>query len=252
MDDSRLAASPPPRLIAALSAIVVYFLLQLATGLLVGAIFAITHAASEGLAQMQAQLRDPQMRIALTVIILPVSCVLSIGVFRLWFKGPWKTRGRQGIGLSRLPWPQALLHLLLGMLAMVAGGMLTLLISRGHVPVQDISQIMEHASLPLKIGLALTAVTLVPLAEEILFRGILLPSLVRHLPVAVAVAIDAGLFALVHLPDFGWRPEGMVALALLGVVCCWRRIRTGSIFGSVAVHAGNNLLAMVLLISAYH
>lgn len=249
MQDAR---ATPPRLLAALGAIVVYFLIQLAAGVLVGLAFALVHGDAGSAAQVRALLRNPHERITLVVTSLPVSCVLSVLVFRFWFRRPWRGGGNLGIGIRPIRVPAFAMQLLLGMATLLLGGMLTLLVTGGHPPMQDVRQIMGEASLPLRLALALTAVVLVPLVEEILFRGILLPSLLRHMPVLAAVSMDAVLFALVHLPDFGFKPGGLLALALLGGVCCWRRLKTGSIYAAVAVHAGNNLLAMLALVLARH
>lgn len=252
MDEAQPTTTPAASLFAGIGAIVVYFLIQLATGVVVGIAYAATHVLHEGPAHMQALLRDPHTKIVLTVIILPIACVLSVLLFRAWFARQWRAAGDTGIGLRRTPLPAFAKNLLIGMLVLVAGGLLTKLVARGHLPDQDIHQVMQHASLAWQIGLGLSLVTLVPLAEEILFRGILLPSLARYMPIGVAVGVDAVLFALVHLPDFGWRPEGLPALALVGGVCCWRRLKTGSLYSSIAVHAGNNLLAILITLATVH
>lgn len=250
MDDTRAAPATPPRMLAAVGALAVYFLMQFAVGVLVGIGFALAHGITGG-AQLQAMLREPHVRIELVVFTLPLSCVLSILVLRLWFRRQWLADAGTGIGIRPIRVSAFAGQMLLGMAALLLGGVLTLLVTGGHPPVQDIRQIMGASSLPLRLGLALTAVTLVPLVEEILFRGILLPSLLRHMPVMVAVTVDAAMFALVHLPDFGWKPGALVGLALLGGVCCWRRLKTGSIYSAVAVHAGNNVLAMLVLLFAH-
>ena len=252
MHETRSSMPMPPRLRAALGAIAVYFLIQIATFIVVGIAYALIHLASATPAHLQDLLRDPHTRILTVVVALPVSCALSLLVLRAWFHRQWKAGAHVGIGIRPIRLSAFTANVLLGIATLFASGLLTLLVSRGHPPVQDIRQIIAQAALPMRLVLALTAVALVPLVEEVLFRGILLPALIRHLPVLAAVAIDASLFALVHLPDFDWKPQGLLGLALVGGVCCWRRLKTGSIFSSVAVHAGNNLLAMVVLLSAAH
>lgn len=245
-------APAPPRLLAAIGAIVLYFLIQLATGIVVGVVFVLAHMGTGNPVHAKALMHDPQTRILLVAVTLPISCMLSILVFRAWFGRLWHFGDNIGVGVRPTSIAGFALQMLLGVATALCGGMLTYLLSRGHPPAQDIAQIMHHTPLSLRVLLALSTITVVPLVEEILFRGILLPSLIRHMPVVAATIVDASLFALMHLPDFHWKPQDLLALFLVGIVCCWRRLKTGSIYSSVAVHAGNNLLAMIFLVTAFH
>ncbi|KGI77636.1 CPBP family intramembrane glutamic endopeptidase [Oleiagrimonas soli] len=259
MDDTPIdlpAVEPPPspdapRLRFALGAIVLYFLIQAFTGFLVGMVFMMVEMVANGVHDPKAVLQSPDTRMLLLLMILPLSCLASILVFRLGYRRVWRTAGHEGLAVRPIRPTQFSLHVLLGIATGIVGSMLTYLLTQGHPIGQDIGKLMLHTSLPMRLGLGLLVVTLVPLAEEILFRGILLPALIRHMPIALAVAIDACLFAAIHLPDLGWKPQGLLALALVGAVCCWRRLKTGSIYSAVAVHAGNNLLAMVALIASH-
>ncbi|RAP57570.1 CPBP family intramembrane glutamic endopeptidase [Oleiagrimonas sp. MCCC 1A03011] len=241
-----------PRLRMALGAIALYFLIQAGVGFVVGMVFMIVQIATTGVHDPKIALHDPNVRTMLLLIILPLSCLLSVFVFRKGYRSSWRIPGAGGLAVRPIPAAQFSMQVLLGLGTAIVGGMLTYLLSRGHPVGQDISQLMQQTSLPMKVGLGLIVVSVVPLAEEILFRGILLPALMRHMPVALAVGIDASLFAAIHLPDLGWKPQGLLALGLVGLVCCWRRLKTGSVYSAVAVHAGNNLLAMVMLIAAGH
>jgi membrane protease YdiL (CAAX protease family) len=96
---------------------------------------------------------------------------------------------------------------------------------------------------------------LTPLCEEWLFRGYLLPGIA-----AVgsgsrgAIVLTSLLFLVPHL--VGWSFQGNLAtnarsvyppvLFGLGLVLGYVRVRSGSLPGSVLVHAGNNALSTVL------
>jgi membrane protease YdiL (CAAX protease family) len=85
------------------------------------------------------------------------------------------------------------------------------------------------------------AVTLGPLAEELIFRGFLQPVAVRSLGAAAGVAVASAPFALLHGPQYGWSWRHIlllfVASAAFGVV----RHRTGSTAAAAGMHAAYNL-----------
>jgi membrane protease YdiL (CAAX protease family) len=82
---------------------------------------------------------------------------------------------------------------------------------------------------------------IVPLFEELLFRGLLLDWLKRHLPKSWAIIIAAAVFAVMHVY---WVviPYAFLAGLFLG----WIRERTGSTFNTLVVHVVNNGLFLCL------
>jgi len=98
-----------------------------------------------------------------------------------------------------------------------------------------------HAVIPV----AIFAITLGPMAEELGFRGFLQPLLVRSLgpvPGVVAAAIP---FGLLHFQEYGnsWRHALLISLA--GAAFGWMRHRTGSTQASTLMHASYNALEFV-------
>lgn len=87
------------------------------------------------------------------------------------------------------------------------------------------------------------AVVLAPLAEEVIFRGVLLPGLAQHMKTQHALLISAALFGLFHIPSHG---IGAIMPGLLGLVFGWARLRTGSLAAPILLHAANNLLVTSL------
>jgi membrane protease YdiL (CAAX protease family) len=90
------------------------------------------------------------------------------------------------------------------------------------------------------------AVAIVPLYEELLFRGLLLGWLRRRLPVWAAVALNSVIFAAVHdnnlnLGLVGWLD--FTQRAVIGVALAWLALRFGSLRGPVLMHAATNLIA---------
>lgn len=97
------------------------------------------------------------------------------------------------------------------------------------------------------IGLALTAIVIVvigPFAEELFFRGALTGALAQRLGAFTPLASGA-LFGAAHL-----EPRAFPVLFVLGALLGWLYGRTRSLFPGVAVHAANNLLALIAALLA--
>jgi hypothetical protein len=117
-----------------------------------------------------------------------------------------------------------------------------------HESSQEVVQTFEQATGLEKVGVMIGVVVLAPLAEELLFRGILLRGLLRRTTPEIAVFATALVFAIVHvLGDLG-TGYYVPAFLLLGLVSGWRAVVTGRIGQSVALHAGFNLLAAVQIV----
>ncbi|WP_288262007.1 CPBP family intramembrane glutamic endopeptidase [uncultured Prochlorococcus sp.] len=82
------------------------------------------------------------------------------------------------------------------------------------------------------ILLFITTTLLAPLFEEIIFRGILLPTLSINFGIILGIIVSAFIFALAHL-SLGEMP----ALFVLGIGLGITRISSGSLFSSVIMHS---------------
>ncbi len=90
------------------------------------------------------------------------------------------------------------------------------------------------------IGFALAA----PLCEEILFRGVIQSEYMRRFRTITAIAIPALLFAFFHL-----RLQGLPALLPVAFAISYVFWRTGSLFATILIHFGNNLMAGLLILA---
>ncbi|NTW97864.1 MAG: CPBP family intramembrane metalloprotease [Oscillochloris sp.] len=93
-------------------------------------------------------------------------------------------------------------------------------------------------------GMLLIAV-LVPVIEEMFFRGMLYPLLRRRLPAALAIAVNAAIFSVVHMI-----PMLIPGLFVVGLILAFLRERSGSIWPGVLYHAMQNGLAMLAIFVA--
>ncbi len=96
------------------------------------------------------------------------------------------------------------------------------------------------------IALAVLAIALAPVAEEIFFRGMLLNTFRRRLPLVLAVLIQGAIFGLLH--PFNLLGMATVALGgcLLGLIAAWRQTLVTPLF----LHAGQNLVGMLMITTA--
>ena len=86
-----------------------------------------------------------------------------------------------------------------------------------------------------------------PFCEELFFRGLLFPMVLRRLGMFAAVVFTAGLFALIHASQLAHAWAAMTMLFVVGVVLTIVRARAHSLAASVLVHTGYNLALFALL-----
>jgi hypothetical protein len=77
-----------------------------------------------------------------------------------------------------------------------------------------------------------TAAIAAPIFEEILFRGFLLPSLTRYLPIWGAIALSSLIFAVAHLSL-----SEVLPLTILGMVLGFVYARSGNLLSSMLLHS---------------
>ncbi|WP_266169572.1 CPBP family intramembrane glutamic endopeptidase [Dyella subtropica] len=248
------ALTPPrlPTLWAALGLIVLYFALQFVVGsvagLVIGLVVGFRHGAQGGnvMTQMHALLTQPDVNALMVILTLLVAAGLTIHLTRRLWPSLWPLAMPPGFGFAPARQPAFYaIAALLGLILPFIGGLLTQWLAQGHEVSQDIKQLGAMASPALRIPLALLVMTVGPLVEELLFRGVLLSSAMRHVPAGIASAITALLFACVHLPDLGFLWYALPNLLLLGLVLAWLRVQSGSIWPAVIAHSVNNALAVV-------
>jgi hypothetical protein len=90
----------------------------------------------------------------------------------------------------------------------------------------------------LLVGLA--AATLGPACEELIFRGFLMPLLIRSLGPWPGIVFSALPFALLHGPQYAWSWRHVLLIVVAGVAFGWMRHRTGSTAAAAVMHAAYN------------
>ena len=100
---------------------------------------------------------------------------------------------------------------------------------------------LELEGMPLA-GAVVLGVLVIPLIEELLFRGFLLPVLVRTSGTAAGLLATSLLFGILHGVDY------LAPIACLALVLGWIRLRTGRLAAACAVHVLHNGVQVALLV----
>jgi uncharacterized protein len=241
---SQITAPPPPEPPAPLprEPFWGYSDLFLFIGLLLGA--AIVSLGGVSLIFSLLPARD-QSRVAEALVAQSLIYVLAYGalavLFRIHYGRPfWRSLGWTSM---RLP---PLVIVLTGAATAVAVAYLGALI-RTPTTQNRITELLENPrSL---VWVAIFGLTLAPIAEELGFRGLLQPLLVRSFGPAPGIIAAAIPFGLLHFSEYGnsWRHALLISLA--GAAFGWMRYRTGSTKASALMHASYNALEFVAFLS---
>jgi len=92
---------------------------------------------------------------------------------------------------------------------------------------------------------AIFAVVLGPVFEELLFRGFLQPLLQRALGAWLAILLAATGFALLHGQEYQWFWQQLLVIGLAGAAFGYARYKTGSTAAAALLHGGYNLTFFV-------
>lgn len=158
---------------------------------------------------------------------------------------------REAFGLHSRHWPRQVLD---GIFCYVATVPVVLLASVVYIgalmrlgyPVesQDVIRLLADPSQPLwlQLYIAVLAVTLAPFAEELLFRGIILPGVLKHASPRSALVLVALLFSVLHL-----HVPSVVPLFVLAMALSLAYIETGSLLVSMVMHTLFNGVSLAVL-----
>jgi uncharacterized protein len=99
----------------------------------------------------------------------------------------------------------------------------------------------ELLSDPLTLaGAAVLGVTIGPWFEELFFRGLLQPVMVRHFGIAFGILLSSLPFALLHGPQYGWSWRHVVLITVAGCAFGVMRHKTNSTGAAALMHCAYN------------
>jgi CAAX protease family protein len=98
--------------------------------------------------------------------------------------------------------------------------------------------------------IAVFAVTLGPLMEELFFRGFLYPVLARRFGMGTGISVSAFGFGLMHAAQYGYSWASVLLIFLVGMVLGTVRARKNSVAAGFLVHAAYNGTIILMLLIA--
>ncbi|MDE6139801.1 MAG: CPBP family intramembrane metalloprotease [Alistipes sp.] len=174
----------------------------------------------------------PGQRIAVVSACGSLLAVAAVAVYRriVYGRGCAMMHSKQGFDPRVLLWGVVLL----AAVSIVIDPMLS------HLPVADQNYGRGGWTL-------LSVVIVAPVAEELLFRGLLLEMFRRHMGTVAAVVLSSVVFALMHM-----QPAVMIDAFLAALVLCYIYLLTRSIYACILLHIFNNAIAMSMQVLEYH
>lgn len=247
-----------PGVLYAIGLIVVYFLLQIMAGALVSLVVGwletslhpeLSHTQMH--AHVMNLLQRPDSNALLVVLTLPLIVLLMLWFVQRTWPALWSRARPPGFGLTAptsASW--YLIALLFGVAMPPLGALLTQVLAHGHPVTQNVEELSRQASGNLRLPLAIIAVTVGPIIEELMFRGVLLSALMHRLSTRWSVLICAVLFGAVHLGGLDFQWYAVPNLILLAVALCWLRLKSASLWPAILTHGVYNLFALIALFAA--
>lgn len=162
-------------------------------------------------------------------------------LFRLRYDRPF-WRSLAWVRPSRGLWNSAGWGILLALAAIALGALLRP--PEIKTPLDGL--LRDRASLML---IGVFGVTLGPLCEELIFRGFLMPLLVRWFGAVAGVLGAAAPFALLHGSEYAWNWQRLAIIFFAGAAFGWMRHRSGSTAAATVMHGAYNLVFFVLLMA---
>jgi hypothetical protein len=108
------------------------------------------------------------------------------------------------------------------------------------IPPDTAKQVLNEAGGNIVVTIVLVGI-LGPIAEEIFFRGFVLPGLVKKFGIIWALVISSVVFGLFHI-DLG----AIVPTFALGLGLGWVYLKTGSIWPAMFAHGLHNTVAVLI------
>jgi membrane protease YdiL (CAAX protease family) len=107
----------------------------------------------------------------------------------------------------------------------------------------------------LLVTFALGAVIGAPILEELFFRNVLMPTMARRWALPIAIAVQAGIFALAHVAIGASVVQNLMTvtvIAAVGVGLGMLRQWTRTILTCIVAHATFNLIAVAVIVALPH
>lgn len=152
----------------------------------------------------------------------------------------------QAVGITRVSRQWQIIAVLLGLLILPSVGLIAMMIqlALGLPPSNPQLEFLlpDEVSIPGVLIMLVFGGFIVPIAEEIFFRGLLYSWLRQTLKIWPAILISSALFGLLH---------GEISIAgatfLMGIILAWIYEKSTSLLPAISIHIINNSIKLLLL-----
>ena len=117
-----------------------------------------------------------------------------------------------------------------------------LLTSLGIAPLSAVPPELTQTGLGLAI-IAVLAVAVAPIAEEVFFRGFIFAGISKRFGYAWGIVLSALLFSIAHMQLGAFLP-----IFILGLLLTWLYVKTGSIWPCIFTHFAYNSIAFLFMV----
>jgi len=208
--------------------------------LVLGVVFVVSQVVSTGFDAAELPVPPPELLIPLTLI----SSAFCMGVVWHFACRKYRKGLREGLRITAAP-PRALgASVGLGLGCALVATVLMYLFSTGESFLEDLLIQEDEAATP-KFVVAFAVLFLVlPVFEEVYYRGFLFPIFRRLLGVRWAFATIVVWFGLVHAPQLAGDWAGLPVVTAMGALWTYLRIRYDSIVPCMVSHFTYNLVLL--------
>lgn len=154
---------------------------------------------------------------------------------------------RQTLGLNGFSWARFIFFVIGGLILLTTSVIVIFSLIVWLVPSFNADQAQNNALTYGSSGVGLwlsfaAAVIVAPVVEELYFRGLILPVLMRRFGTLFAIFLTSLLFALLH-----FQPNVVIYTFILAIILAVVRLRLKSVIPSMLLHALNNLIAFSII-----
>jgi len=179
---------------------------------------------------------------ALVQMVLIHSCVCLAAVGHIVYHS-----GRQGLAEMGFVWVsprKTLSYALAAYFAFFPVYILFCLLNRALIsyePQELVQRMLDNPEFFGSVFVLLSTAIIIPIFEEILFRGFLLSGLRFFMGSYAAILVSAAVFAFMH------EPQAAIPVFAVGCILGYLKERTGSLYSSILGHMVHNSLMLLLI-----
>ena len=199
----------------------------------------------------ESKMENPEdLKMSASLVLLSSIAMLSIAsiVPLILF---WRTNLVEFFGLRWLRWKSiswimpafVFVMMIVGAILVACGWQTWVQDSLGAKPQEAVTLVRETSDVGLLVAIAVSAIIIAPIAEELIFRGYLYPVVKRFTDRWFASIFSGVLFGVIH-----FNVMGLPMLALMGIILAVIYERSGSLWVPIGCHAAFNATSVGLML----